>query len=175
MSGYIYISRSHIDKSTLSLLFSMLNSPRPLSFALYDTCSSSLIIFVVLCWLDLVYICLSCTGEPRTGHSTQMCLTSDEQSGRITSFDLLSVLCIMQLRRWLSSCPQSVAVHGVIPLQVQHLALCFVDLHDVSVYPFPQLIEVPLNGIWAQPFGVLTTPHTLCSVFFLISMKYYTQ
>lgn len=75
-----------------------------------------------------------------------MCLTSDEQSGRITSFDNALPNAAQEVAFQLVS-PQSVAVHGVIPLQVQHLAFCFVDLHDVSVYPFPQLIEVPLNGI----------------------------
>ena len=42
--------------------------------------------------------------------------------------------------------PQHILVHGVVPPQVQDLALAFVELHEVPVSPFLQLVEVTLHG-----------------------------
>jgi len=37
-------------------------------------------------------------------------------------------------------------VRGVVPPQVQNVALLHVDLHEVPVSPFPQPVEVSLGG-----------------------------
>ena len=41
---------------------------------------------------------------------------------------------------------QFVLVSGVIPPLVQHFALPFVELHEVSICPVLQPVKVPLNG-----------------------------
>lgn len=45
---------------------------------------------------------VSRTEEPSTGHSTQMCLTRAEERGRMTSTDLLALLCLIQPRKLLA-------------------------------------------------------------------------
>lgn len=46
--------------------------------------------------------------------------------------------------------PQRDLLHGVIPLQVQDFAFSFVELHQVSVSPFLNLVKDSLNGSTAM-------------------------
>lgn len=93
----LYILPSGINKILLSLLFSRLNSPS--HRFLIEKWSRPLIIFVALCWalsrmsMSLLY----CRAQNWTQDST--CgLISAEEGVRITSPDLLAVLCLMQCR-----------------------------------------------------------------------------
>lgn len=83
-------------RSLLSFFFSRLNSPRSLSLALNERCSSPLIIFVILFGLFPVCLCLSYWG-PQS--SFRYGLPSTEQRKSIISLDLLAMLCPMQPRR----------------------------------------------------------------------------
>lgn len=55
-------------------------------------------------------------------------------------------------------CPQYIMVPGVVPAQVQDLALLSVELHQVPLKPFLQPAEAPLdNPLVYQPMGCLST------------------
>ncbi|KAK4818982.1 LOW QUALITY PROTEIN: hypothetical protein QYF61_022649 [Mycteria americana] len=71
------------------------------------------------------------------------------------------------------SSPQNILVHGVVPPQVQDLALLLVEVHEVPVSPFLQPVEVPLDGsmtLWcishSSQFGVIRqlAEGTLCPI-----------
>jgi len=78
----------HMDRIPLNLLFARLNSPSLLSLPSRERCSSTLVVFVALCWTQSY---ISCTEELRTGQSSLYL----HLSGRIS----LAIL----LLRWLSS------------------------------------------------------------------------
>ncbi|KAK4830703.1 hypothetical protein QYF61_012872 [Mycteria americana] len=112
--------------------------------------------------------------------SLQRGLTSAEQRGRITSLNLLAILCLMQPRITLAffatrdpqirfcraafqlGGPQYILVPGVVPAQVQDFVLLLVELHEVPVGLFLLPVEVPLDGsmtFWcishSSQFGVI--------------------
>lgn len=79
----------------LSLLFYKMNNHY--SLILIRQVLQSLNHFVAFHWTP----CISCTGEPSNERSTQVYHTRAEQRERITSLDLLVLICLMQPRRLL--------------------------------------------------------------------------
>jgi len=61
----------HVDKIPLRLPVSRLDSPSPLSLSPYKKPSKPLMVFLSLCCTCSGNLCLSCTGEPRTGHHSR--------------------------------------------------------------------------------------------------------
>jgi len=92
----------HIDKISLSILLSRLNSPRFLTLSFYDRFFKPLNIFVGFARPSIVCPCLSQTGEPGSGHYSKYDLTSAEQIGRIISLNLLEKLYLIQPQRLLA-------------------------------------------------------------------------
>jgi len=85
--------------------FSRQNSLKALSLSLCGRCSMAFIVSVALCWALLEVSWLSWFGLPRTQHSG--CgLSRAEQRGRMTSFDLLTMLFGMHPGCYWPSGPQ---------------------------------------------------------------------
>jgi len=76
--------------------------PFLLFFLSYEGWSSSFIIFVALCWNHPVCLCLSCTGEPRTGPSTPDGSYKGWEEREASVFDLLEMFFVVHLRRLLT-------------------------------------------------------------------------
>lgn len=169
----------------LKLLFSRLNSPRGLSGCLYNRCSKPLTIFIAHCWAHSSE-CFSCTGESRAGHSITDMFHQENllQHAGYTSLVAVGCLC----------CKGTLLIHGQFcvheNLQVlfakpplswlvpglywclglfffnhQDFAFLLVDLHKVSVGPFLQPVEVPLNG--NTTFWYINHSYCFCIIYIL--------
>ena len=162
------------EEPQLSWLRNMSNTPSPLSSWLFAAFNPG---------------CphLPCTGEPRPGHSTQMCLTNAEQRGGIISLNLLVRLILMEPRRLLSFFATSVhcwlMVHLLSTKILGSFSVSFLPSNwaqacvgawayfsmgpGVCSFPLLNSMRFPsahfsslLRSLWmeAQPSGVSATP-----------------
>lgn len=123
--------------------------------------------------LDLLqysHVSLSCTEHPSTGHSTPHVSHLGSERRRITSRDLLEMLCRIMLN-WAQLgvqqhallcrdtsqlvSPQCVLGHMVIPPQMQNFTFPCVELDGVLGCPYLQPDRIPLMA--AQPSGASVT------------------
>jgi len=107
-------------------------------------------------------------------------LTREEQSGRITSLDLLAILLLMQPRMRLAFCAASahccltssfsssntpktilagmlltsVLIAEIASIPVHDPALGLVELHEVHTGPLLRLVQVPLDGVQVPLEGI---------------------
>ena len=168
------------------LFFSRLNSPSALSLSSYDRCSSPLINSPAFHWTSSsMSMSLSCRAQNWTWNSR--CVLPDRQRGRITSPDVLAMLCLFQPRRLLAAVAKrarcwlmvslsavafptrllsswlSLSLHWCLVLFLPGTGLCFLlfSFLMLSLAHFSSL----LRPLWvpAQPFGVSVAPLSFVS------------
>lgn len=172
-------------KALMSLLFSRLKNPNPLSFPSQVRCSSPLIILVDLCypthtWTISRASSLSCTMEPKTTHSCSLNSAEERKdhhhpwpsgirkliplaflTARAHCWLVLSLVfhqvLFCQAAFQMSWTQHDICVHGVVPPQVHFSLLSFKRFLLAHFFSLSMCLCVT-----ALPAGILTGAPRFC-------------